>query len=251
LLRLANQEKLVGQSYQKNKFEDPLALKPRPDTMAKALTTDEIALNEETGEIEDLENKNIYKAPKLAATLMDDEKKRNKTERLKVAERRKRLKSTLISEMGREIDDNPLERKRDGFVDEIEDEKDRKRREYEEENFIRLPETKKDKKRLRDQKIKNEGRVDDFSEMDNLRAIVADEFGGRAKMEKENEVKFKKTLATHFKGRGNQSSEFEGRNKKNQSSEFKGRRGQSSEFKGRRNQSSEEGRNKKKKFKKN
>ena len=50
---------------------DPLSLKPRPDTMSKTLTTDDVVLTD-NGDIsaEIMPAGGKYKAPKFSATLM-------------------------------------------------------------------------------------------------------------------------------------------------------------------------------------
>jgi len=60
----------LGQSYSKKAAtEDPLALKPRPDTMSKTMTTDEIDVAEDGTILDSKPQK--YVVPKFSATVME------------------------------------------------------------------------------------------------------------------------------------------------------------------------------------
>ena len=69
------EETLIGESYAKNTdkdIADPLALKPRPDTMSKTLTTEEIDVDEFGTVVESQKKREgKYIAPKLVSTLME------------------------------------------------------------------------------------------------------------------------------------------------------------------------------------
>ena len=45
-------------------------MKPKPEALSKSLTTDDIDVDDVTGEIVDKKKKNIYQAPKLTSALM-------------------------------------------------------------------------------------------------------------------------------------------------------------------------------------
>jgi hypothetical protein len=70
ILKYSIEETLLGQSYSKKAdTEDPLALKPKPETMSKTMTTDEIDVGED-GTILDSKSKK-YVVPKFSATVME------------------------------------------------------------------------------------------------------------------------------------------------------------------------------------
>jgi len=201
LLRVANQEKFIGFSYtaSKSDVEDPFSLKPRPEGMAKSLTTDDITRNQETGKIMGTNNReNIYKPVKMSETLMDEDKKTKRDARLVQARQRRWVKNSFLKDMNEEINDLPTENNANEFVDPYERKKDEAKTAFEEENFIRLPVKKQEKKKLMEKKRKLEGGVDMMEGMDEVGRIVREEFMSKEERERENAIKMKKSVAAHY-----------------------------------------------------
>ena len=190
---------MIGLSYtevRKGK-EDPFSLRPHPQNMSTALTADEFIQNQDLDSKDNEGKSNVYKAPKISATLMDEDKKERKNKRLDEANKRKLMKSMVLREIEEDVYDLPTEIRKNNFIDPYEQEQEKKIIDYEEDNFTRLPVTKKDKKKLSERTRKMEGRVDDFEEIDKLRDLIRDEYMDKEVREQENQEKMKKTMNAH------------------------------------------------------
>jgi hypothetical protein len=179
--------------------------------MSKILTTEDLEITASGEVVEASAKKNVYRAPKLKATLMEEDIKNNREKRKEEFRRKKLLKSEALRNLQEEFDDEPLEIKQNtnAFDEEVEDEEDKRRRRYEEEHFVRLPMTKEYRKKLkeREKKAMQRNRIDDFSEMEQLREIFQEERQKKLERETTNAEKLQKTLAEHLSKRRNPKNE--------------------------------------------
>ena len=102
---------LIGESYSKKAAtEDPLALKPRPEGMAKTLTTDNIEVTEEGRIVASKKQKEgVYVPSKMRSTLMEEDAKTAKQAREEKRKKDRMLRNTFISGLERDFGDAPEE----------------------------------------------------------------------------------------------------------------------------------------------
>ncbi len=175
--------------------------------MSKILTTDDLEITASGEVVEAKSISNVYRAPRFKATLMEEEIKENKEKRKEQAKKKKLLNSEALKNLQEEFDDAPVEIKHNTniFDEEFEDEEDKRRRRYEEDNLKRLPMTKEYKKKLKDRQkfAMQRNRLDDFTEMDQIREIFQEERQKKLERETANAEKLKKTFAEHLAKRRN------------------------------------------------
>lgn len=105
------EEVLIGESYSKKAAtEDPMAFKPRPQTMAQTLTTDNIEINEEGKIVASKKQKEgIYVPSKMRSTLMEEDAKTARQVRDETRKKNRMLKNTFVSGLERDFGENPEE----------------------------------------------------------------------------------------------------------------------------------------------
>jgi len=100
------EQNLVGENYAKagEMQQDPLSHAPRP---GKIMT--ELNVQEPTEGKKDASKPKLYVPPKLSATVMEEDKKKLKKERLENEKRRKLYRSEFVSDLMREVNEEPEE----------------------------------------------------------------------------------------------------------------------------------------------
>ena len=194
----------MGQSYSKKAdTEDPLSLKPRPDTMSKTMTTDEIDVAED-GTIIDAKSKK-YVVPKFSATVMEEEAKSNRQKREEDRNNKRILKGEFIRGLQENYGDAPVEIKNSYTHDEKEDEEEKRRRRYEEDNFIRLQQTKQEKKlaKQKEKKIQFGEDFGDLTEFEKIGAYFKREQAAKERAQDAKDMMMRKTLAANLAKRKN------------------------------------------------
>ncbi len=198
----------MGQSYSKKAdTEDPLSLKPRPDTMSKTMTTDEIDVAED-GTILDTKSQK-YVVPKFSATVMEEEAKSNRQLREEDRRNKRILKGEFIRGLQENYGDAPIEIKNAYTHDTHEDEEYKRRRKYEEDNFIRLQQTKEEKKMAK-QKLKKTQFGEDFgdlTEFEKIGAYFKREQAAKEKAQDAKDMMMRKTYAAALTKRKNERAQ--------------------------------------------
>ncbi|KAI7887433.1 hypothetical protein K492DRAFT_155022 [Lichtheimia hyalospora FSU 10163] len=148
--------------------EDPLAFKPNPMNL---LARDDDEDNEEEEEEEEDVKKGVYRPPKMAPVVFDEDgTKASKREKQEARLREKASRSRVIRDLMADMNDAPEESDVHGGVTESVVFGDRldhqiaEKRKYEEDNYVRLAVTRKEKKRINAKK----NRMQFESEFDNL-----------------------------------------------------------------------------------
>eukprot|EP00331_Platyophrya_macrostoma_P029725 CAMPEP_0176456500 /NCGR_PEP_ID=MMETSP0127-20121128/31325_1 /TAXON_ID=938130 /ORGANISM="Platyophrya macrostoma, Strain WH" /LENGTH=502 /DNA_ID=CAMNT_0017846471 /DNA_START=43 /DNA_END=1551 /DNA_ORIENTATION=+ len=194
LLRMANQQSLVGENYNRavDMQQDPLSHAPRPGKIIADVNTEETKEGKK-----DSSKPGIYKAPKLSATVMEEDKKEAKKKRQEDAKRRKLYMNSFITDLEKEVNQEPEEIFVGNPMKEIEDDYDKEKNQFEEENFTRIPTTRLDRRRLHEKKKKLMSRADDFEEFDKIRDIVRDNFAQEEERRERGKQKLQESIAEY------------------------------------------------------
>lgn len=152
LVRAAVMGTQQQQQQQQQDEADPLAFKPNPMNL---LARDDDEDNEEEDEEEEDGKRGVYRPPKLAPVVFDEDgTKASKREKQEARLREKASRSRVIRDLMADMNDAPEESDVHGGVTESVVFGDRldhqiaEKRKYEEDNYVRLAVTRKEKKRI-------------------------------------------------------------------------------------------------------
>lgn len=153
LVRAAVMGTQQQQQQQQQDEADPLAFKPNPMNLLARDDDDED--NEEEDEEEEDGKRGVYRPPKLAPVVFDEDgTKASKREKQEARLREKASRSRVIRDLMADMNDAPEESDVHGGVTESVVFGDRldhqiaEKRKYEEDNYVRLAVTRKEKKRI-------------------------------------------------------------------------------------------------------
>ncbi|GBC10648.1 hypothetical protein RclHR1_00980025 [Rhizophagus clarus] len=155
---IINDDELTNISGSSFALSNPLSFKPNPQDL--------VSKPDDSNDASDVNNTGVYKAPKLAPVLFDEDSgSKSKREKEDSRIKSRASKSRLIKDLIDEYDDRPEELALIGSIQKNNDAELEERTRYEEENFIRLSLSKKDLKKLRQNpKFEDEfGNLNDFS----------------------------------------------------------------------------------------